>query len=259
MAEDFDATAIYRAIQNRASEARRLPESKQMLRSLEEFLSAPSWANFHAYEAAEQAWRRTRDRGKLRDYSHDLKKALRRGDRITYGRTHINSPHNKDFGAPFGYVYGMTAKSAAYQGLIKLGVTLRKRHPQDRRLRLLEKYPQVEDLTIVFLCEISEPHRAELAWANELSCYRASLSNHESREWYRLPPASAYSKVQGIVRKLGLREFDKWYAHKTLVLNPPPAGERAPISPYAKTLPFVHGERRDPAGTLASKYGGAKS
>jgi hypothetical protein len=239
--ETVDASSIFRAVLNRRSRLARengqLNAAIAMCDAIKAFKDHPNRNSLQKFAEAESRWLSIVGPNRNKSYADELGALLRQGKLISITAKTINSAHNDKYDPPYGYVYGMT--SMRYPRLIKLGVTSRKRHPQDRWKELSEKY-SLTDLKISFFCEIAFPARAEREWTLRFDIRRESLQNYESREWFKFEPAEAHTAVSSIVKDLGLKEYGRWYLSKEIrdgiTYSKTPSTRNAPLGTLAKTL-----------------------
>lgn len=228
----FDATTLYRSVLNRRARRALINGQRnaaiEMAEVLLSFLRSPSKDGLEDFAHAEQRWLSLVGPHN-KSYADVLKNEVAAGRKIVFRITGINSAHNPDYDPSYGYVYGFV--STRYPNLVKLGVTTRKRHPQDRLQEFCKKYA-IEDLKIVFFCEVTHPGRAEKLWTTRFHARRKNLGNHESREWFQFTPDQALHETQKIVSDLGLKEYGKWFVAKQIRYE----GSAGPI-PARKILP----------------------
>lgn len=234
----FDGSNLYRSVLNRNSTSYRAANQKtaaaNMISALKNFVQNQNQINLQIFYKEEQYWLSIVG-GRFISYAEILISQFNRRNSIIFNNININSPHNARYNPSFGYIYGMV--SVQYPGLIKLGATSGKRHPQDRRSELLKKY-RLQNLEISFFCEVTFPVKAEKEWTLRFGDRRARLRNGESREWYFFSQFEACSEIQKIVKDLNLKEYSKWYFSSEIIKN----------DKFNVTIP----ERKAPNGTLVT-------
>jgi hypothetical protein len=217
----FDASSIYRAVLNRRSRPAifngQLNAAISMCEAIKEFSKIPTRDNIKRFSDRENIWLSIVG-GNNKSYATELTKILQMGQRISVSSKTINSPHNKNYDPSYGFIYGMT--SIQFPNLVKLGATSGKRHPQERREELIKKYG-LNDLQIVFFCEVAFPARAEREWTSRFSLRRAKLPNKQSREWFNFNVFEASFEVKKIIDDLGIKEYSKWYLCREIRMKLP--------------------------------------
>jgi hypothetical protein len=234
----FDGSNLYRSVLNRNTTSYRAANQKiaasNMINALKNFVRNQNQINLQKFYEEEKYWLSIVG-GRFVSYAEILITQFNRRNSIIFNNININSPHNSKYDPTFGYIYGMV--SVQHPNLIKLGATSGRRHPQDRRSELLQKY-KFQNLEISFFCEVTFPVKAEKEWTLRFGDRRARLRNGDSREWYFFSQFEACSETQKIVKDLNLKEYSKWYFSPEILKN----------DKFKVTIP----ERKAPNGTLST-------
>jgi hypothetical protein len=208
--------SVHRAILNRKARPARingqLNAAIKMAESINLCIQNPTNKNLTNFIECEKIWLEIVG-GQNKSYAKELRDIFKNLPTEPINVRTINSAYNSNYDPPYGYVYGMT--SVQYPGLIKLGATSRNRHPQDRQIELQKKY-QINELKIIFFCEVEFPARVEKEWTKRFFTRRAQLTNKESREWFEFDPIDAKNFISQILADLKIKEIGNWYLHRTI-------------------------------------------
>lgn len=181
----------------------------QMVQAAKAFVGSPTRHALQAFETLEDEWRTLHPKARRR-YANAFRAAL--GEAPLRPTSYAgNTPFNKDWNPPRGFVYGFWSHD--HPGLIKLGAT--SEHPTDRLKNFNRKY-KLNHLKIAFFFEVTAPAAVERHWTTGLTTYRQWVGNTGSREWYAMTPKEALQHVRAAIAATGVKRLGCKYVLKDM-------------------------------------------